>query len=1233
VENLSLVLASEADLTVKSFVVRESLSAPFDIEIIAYTPADNLPFEGIVGHKASFGIVSPWPEAAPRKWTGIIHRIEQLDAEASGATTYSLRLAPSLWRLGRRTNCRIFQHLSIPEIAAALLAEWEITPTLRLDPAAFARHEYRVQYGETDLAFLSRLLEEAGIAYLFEDPDAPKDEKDEPWSRLVLAEDATRREPRTASLDYWNASELPNDREAVSRVHAAREVRAGRTTIRDFDFRARPRHKLLASATSEDTPENRLETYDYLPGAFVIEPTADTARVDEREAQSRADKALAAQRGGRFNVSYRTNVLDLAPGVVFAMRGHPHPDLADKQTLLVTAQRIEGTRGAEWTVTGQATFGDEPHRPARVHTKPKIAGVQSAFVVGPAGEEIHTDPQGRVRVEFHWDREGKSDEKSSCFLRVSQGWAGPGYGIVAVPRIGEEVLVSFFDGDPDQPVVVGRVHNAAAPAPQALPANKTKTIWRTVSTPGGGGYNELALDDKKGEELVALRAERDYERTILRDERAAIGSSLTTTIGNHETREIKADQTLTIGGSRSVTIAGTDALSVGETLSIDLGGNAGGTFSKDKKIVFTTGEASIVLDGPNLYIDAKAILSLRSGDALSLNGGDVQIDGQPSIKLNGSQAAAPSISLLDGSHYSVLPALLPAAPPLTLLDQLINSPLLDPGQAPGELSLPPEVEAQLAALRNKILAGLEEIVSKIESAPDLIGQDVLPEVEAARAAAEARIEAARKWLASAKARIAEEIEKWKAELLALKARIETAAAELQARIKSAIASVQAKITEIRDRARETLQAIKDKIQTFKDDIKSRFDALRAQAIELRNKVMGPFEEIRNGIKQITQQVKDTVAEFKQTILGVVDDVKTAVKDVKDQVAAIKKEVQDLFGLKSAYNDIKNDVKETVEGVKEAWNETKQAAKDAVDDVKSIFDGTAFSEDPADDGAAMFKGAAQGAPPPNGSGFQAPPGSVDNGAGNALNIPQGAGQGAGNGAGNVLNVPQGAGNGAGKAGANALHIPAQGKPLHGGIHRSFQQPGSAAGKGAARAAPHASNALQSASHSIATSGGHAATASPGSSFDLQQAVSHADSAARQNGSAAAPAIVAGSSMAVGIAGAVTAGGAASLPQNPLAGSTVVTRSGGFTPGSVVDVVNGTQTPALLQSPSDGQLLVLRTQQSQPLSAQDFTKTFVDHQMDGLPPSDAYTAALQSKGYLVYERPWDGWLQTLIKKVVL
>ena len=270
-----------------------------------------------------------------------------------------------------------------------------------------------------------------------------------------------------------------------------------------------------------------------------------------------------------------------------------------------------------------------------------IHGLPSAIVVGPKGEEIHTDEHGRVRVQFHWDREGKRDARSSCFVRVSQAWAGHGFGVHAVPRVGDEVLVGFFEGDPDQPVIVGRVHNSAATVPLGLPAQKTRTTWRSESTPGGGGWNEITFEDQKGRELVYVQAERDSERLVKQNETITIGASLQTAIGASESREITADQSITVGGNRSSSVAACETISVGQSFKLDLGNGAAGiAVTSDKRIVLSTGEASIVLDGPNIYFDGKASLRLTS-DVVAIGGGEVHVDGGPNVFLNSGSADAP----------------------------------------------------------------------------------------------------------------------------------------------------------------------------------------------------------------------------------------------------------------------------------------------------------------------------------------------------------------------------------------------------------------------------------------------------------------------------------------------------------------------------------------------------------------------------------------------------------------
>jgi hypothetical protein len=274
---------------------------------------------------------------------------------------------------------------------------------------------------------------------------------------------------------------------------------------------------------------------------------------------------------------FETNAIDLTPGVLLSIGEYPRADLADRK-LLATELTIEGSFGDAWRTECKAVFASQAYRPPWVTPKPQVFGVQSAMVVGPDGEEIHTDEFGRVRVQFHWDREGRRDPKSSCWVRVSQGWAGPGFGMIAIPRIGQEVLVTFLEGDPDQPVIVGRLFNNIAKVPYKLPEQKTVSGWKSSSTPGSTGFNEMRFDDAKGRELVSMQAERNLTKLVKRHEREKTGRTRTIRVG--------------------------------------------------RRLKLTTGKASITLDGPDITIQALGHIRIKSTRRY------VTLKGAPHVRIN-----------------------------------------------------------------------------------------------------------------------------------------------------------------------------------------------------------------------------------------------------------------------------------------------------------------------------------------------------------------------------------------------------------------------------------------------------------------------------------------------------------------------------------------------------------------------------------------------------------------------
>lgn len=737
--------SGEDSLSVREFVIDEVMSGLFAVSIVARSKNDDIDFETIVGRPASFRITSgvKYALVGKRVFHGICQHIEQLGVETTGLSTYHLRIVPKLWLLGERTNNRLFQHTTIPDIIEKLLLEWDIPHHFAFNRQPYQKLELRTQYGESDLAFLHRLLEEAGISYSFSD-EPPEVEgaskpfansKTSPKSVMVLHDAPQSAEPRPSGpLKFVDNPNQSSEKEFVTRVRIAQQVKPGKVSLRDHDFRRHSSFVFVGTSSAQQALEESLERYRYAPGAFLVELGLDDAgklgdlfkgglggilgsvggivggklgdklvgfaggkiddfvgdtlnlggkdagdllagnvpevlgdklkglaggtlekalgdfgldrvlefagggafdfvagrlwgglgrlfgddkgiaRHTEKAAKRRADITLEALRVDRRTVFFETNAIDLCPGTVLSIGQHSRSDLGPDERLLVVKFSIRGTHDGDWKMAAETVFAKVPYRTPQRTPKPVMHGMQSAIVVGPPGEEIHTDEYGRVRVQFHWDREGTHDENSSCWLRVSQGWAGAGYGMIMLPRVGQEVLVGYLEGNPDLPMVMGRAYNGTSPVPYDLPGHKTRSGWRSNSSPGSGGYNEIMFEDAKGRELFYQQAERDLETLVKRNEARSVGKDRRTTIE-------AVDESL-VGARYNVTMRQLEREESAEKI--------GPTFFEmvDRRIVFSTGEASITLDGPNITLEAKGRIFVHSTDD------DVEILGGPWVKIN-----------------------------------------------------------------------------------------------------------------------------------------------------------------------------------------------------------------------------------------------------------------------------------------------------------------------------------------------------------------------------------------------------------------------------------------------------------------------------------------------------------------------------------------------------------------------------------------------------------------------
>ncbi len=618
-------------LTVRRFRVREGLSQLFDVSIVARSKDPDIDLEGIVGKPAGFKLHTGLQHAMiSRVWTGVCSHAEQVQVEVSdkGESTYLFHIRPDLWRLTLRVQNRIFQRKTLPEIVLAILQDdWKIKPNLLLNKK-YQKHDYVVQYAETDYAFVCRLLERAGITFLFTfDEDKV--------SELVLSDEPHRGKARPGKPIV--AVDKPNEEaelEYVTRVRVRQDIEEGDVKLREFDLRKKPDYPFFGKAKPAPAPEDFYEHYHYAPGESLRvdppdgagggTPTADDkgkVRTSQQELDNKAQRDLDALRVKKRGVSFHTNCVDLTPGLLFSIDHHVRSDVKPSDKLLVYEMFFEGIMGEKWSFSGHAVYASSPWVPAQVTPRPTIAGVQSAIVVGPAGEDIYTDELGRVRVQFPWDRDGKYTDDSSCWLRVSQQWAGAGYGSELVPRVGHEVIVAFLEGDPDQPMVIGRVYNIMNRVPHKLPDNKTRSTWKSNSTPHSNGFSEIMFEDKQGSELYYVQAERDLQKLVKRE----------------EIERTYEDKTIVVGQNRSTVVKTVDATLIGDRYLQEMVSPPSESDLKilrqefpvvspqktkvemtSERVIFTTGKATLAFDGSAIRFkaDGNITFKARGGDAI-----------------------------------------------------------------------------------------------------------------------------------------------------------------------------------------------------------------------------------------------------------------------------------------------------------------------------------------------------------------------------------------------------------------------------------------------------------------------------------------------------------------------------------------------------------------------------------------------------------------------------------------
>ncbi|HHV6277939.1 TPA: type VI secretion system tip protein TssI/VgrG, partial [Pseudomonas aeruginosa] len=487
--------------------------------------------------------------------------------------------------------------------------------------------EYCVQYDESDLHFVQRLCAEEGIHFHFRHSAEAH--------LLVFGDDQTVFPRLGRPTAYVHDSGLVADEPVIKRFSLRLASRTTRTTRRDYDFE-KPRLLLEAgNRPAADAPaEPDLEDYDY-PGRFV----------DRQRGKLLNQRALERHRADRRLGEGVSDQPLLVSGHFLEIAEHPRAEWNDLWLLSEVFHEGKQPQVLEENVTSDTSASTDDFqqgyrnrflatpwevffRPPLEHPKPRVLGSQTAVVTGPPGEEIHCDRYGRVRVQFHWDREGQGDDKSSCWLRVASGWAGNGYGGIVIPRVGMEVLVDFLEGDPDQPLVSGCVYHAAHPVPYELPANQTRSVFKSLSSPGGGGYNELRIEDRKGQEQIFVHAQRDWDENIEHDQKIRVGHERHDTVEANSYSEFKAEEHHTVRGERKVELKADDHLTVGDSQHVKLG----------RAYLAKAGREIHLKAGQKMVIEADSELTVKAGGSfIRLDASGIAISG-PLARINAGGA-------------------------------------------------------------------------------------------------------------------------------------------------------------------------------------------------------------------------------------------------------------------------------------------------------------------------------------------------------------------------------------------------------------------------------------------------------------------------------------------------------------------------------------------------------------------------------------------------------------------
>lgn len=624
-------------LLLESFRGEEKLSGLFSFQLTCLSEDEQISDSSIVGKEVSFRVNQA--DGSPRWFTGHVIRFSWLGRDDT-LTRWSLEVVPGLWFATLTTDCKIFQDSAVPDVVSDVLGDCSQVTLAKKISGSHPSWDYCVQYRESDFAFVSRLLEFAGSFYFFQHAKGSlKTVVADSNSAFTDCDDA-----KVSSVQEFSSADEPG--QLIEWRHEYGYT-AGKFAQTDYNFE-QPTTSLLVdtSGATSYSGASSLELFDY-PGEYQQKSDGETT----------AKYRIEAAEVGANVASGTSTCRSFSPGYTFAIASHPNSSEKGKKYLLTRVRHQASNRGAyeassataaafEYENSFECVPAETAWRPARVTPWP-TGSVQTAVVVGPSGEEIYTDEYGRVKVQFHWDRYGKNDEQSSCWIRVAQSLAGPQFGAQFLPRVGMEVVVSHLDNDPNRPLITGVVYNGQNKPPFALPDSAAQSGWQTRSTKDGeaSNANQLIFDDTKGEEVVTFHAERDFARTVENNDTVEVGfdakdkGDRSVKVYNNLTEEIGADGC--DEGSRSLTV-------YQDNTTVVTKGNESYTVSEgDATYEVTKGKETVTVGGSQA-------ITVGDGHTLTVKSGDHEVEvksGSGTLKANSwTIQGMQSIALKVGSN-------------------------------------------------------------------------------------------------------------------------------------------------------------------------------------------------------------------------------------------------------------------------------------------------------------------------------------------------------------------------------------------------------------------------------------------------------------------------------------------------------------------------------------------------------------------------------------------------------